>query len=222
MDSGHDDREFLAALQKLGVKFIVKRNFRREGREWRTDRDWSSCRASLGGSDSENRFGVNGIRQFAELTVRKADRNGQPLLIPEEELECWWTNLDCNAGTCVRLYHAHGTSEQFHAELKSDMRVERLPSGKLRSNSVMLSCALLAFNCLRRLGGLALRHDRARRATPMRLRKRARMRARTVIDTLLRVAGRVVSHAGRTVLKLGRNFRGFDRFLWISRRCCLQ
>ena len=36
------------------------------------------------------------------------------------------------------------------------------------------------------------------------------------------VAGRVVSHAGRTVLKLGRNFRGFDRFLWISRRCCLQ
>ena len=85
MDSGHDDREFLAALQKLGVKFIVKRNFRREGqetakalvkasgREWRTDRDWSSCRASLGGSDSENRFGVNGIRQFAELTVRKAE-----------------------------------------------------------------------------------------------------------------------------------------------------
>ncbi|MBR4125470.1 MAG: hypothetical protein IKR13_04635 [Victivallales bacterium] len=36
------------------------------------------------------------------------------------------------------------------------------------------------------------------------------------------VAGRVVSHAGRTVLKLGGNFRGFDRFLWISRRCCLQ
>ena len=149
-------------------------------------------------------------------------RNGQPLLIPEEELECWWMDLDCNAGTCVRLYHAHGTSKQFHAELKSDMRVERLPSGKLRSNSVMLSCALLAFNCLRRLGGLALRHDRTRRATPRRLRKRARMRARTVIDTLLRVAGRVVSHAGRTVLKLGRNFRGFDRFLWISRRCCLQ
>ena len=53
----------------------------------------------------------------------------------------------------------------------------------------------------------------------MRLRKCARMRARTVIDTLLRVAGRVVSHAGRTVLKLGRNFRGFDRFLLISRRC---
>ena len=33
MDSGHDDREFLAVLQKLGVKFIVKRNFRREGQE---------------------------------------------------------------------------------------------------------------------------------------------------------------------------------------------
>ena len=37
MDSGHDDREFLAALQKLGVKFIVKRNFRREGQGRRAE-----------------------------------------------------------------------------------------------------------------------------------------------------------------------------------------
>ena len=114
---------------------------------------WNAAPGSLSGSDSENRLGVKGIRQFAELAVRKADRNGQPLLIPKEELECRWTNLDCNAGACIRLYHAHGTREQFHAELKNDMRVERLPGGKLRSNSVMLACALLAFNCLMGSGG---------------------------------------------------------------------
>ena len=33
VDSGHDDREFLAELQKMCVRFIVKRNFRREDQE---------------------------------------------------------------------------------------------------------------------------------------------------------------------------------------------
>ena len=234
MDSGHDDREFLAALQRLGVKFIVKRNFRREdqeaakalvkasGREWRRDRDWSSCRASLGGSDSENRFGVKGIRLFAELTVKETDRNGQRLLIPEEELECWWTNLDCNAGTCIRLYHAHGTSEQFHAELKSDMRMERLPSGKQDANALALACGLLAFNCLRRIGRLGLDWSRRRRSVPGRKRRRERMRARTVIDGFLRVAGHVVRHAGAVTVRLGRIFRNFQMFAWVFSRCCLQ
>ena len=195
VDSGHDDAKFLAELQKMGVKFIVKRNFRREdqeaakalargsGREWRADRDWSSCRASPGSSDSESRFGVNGIRQFAELTVKKADRNGQPLLIPEE-LECWWTNLDCSAGTCIRLYHGHGTSEQCHAELKGDMRLERLPGGKMGANAVTLACGMLALDCLRLIGRHALDHARRRRGVPKRLRRRLRMRARTVIDTM--------------------------------------
>jgi len=37
-------------------------------------------------------------------------------------------------------------------ELKSDLDVERLPSGKLCANKIILLCAMVAFNLLRTLG----------------------------------------------------------------------
>jgi hypothetical protein len=54
------------------------------------------------------------------------------------------------------LYHDHGTSEQFHSELKSelksDLNIEQLPSGKLCVNQIVLLCGMLAFDLLRTLG----------------------------------------------------------------------
>ena len=52
--------------------------------------------------------------------------------MPEIEVETYWTNLYCRAETVVALYHDHGTSEQFHSELKSDLNVERLPDRSAR------------------------------------------------------------------------------------------
>lgn len=42
----------------------------------------------------------------------------------------WWTNTDMSDEDVITQYHAHGESEQFHSEIKTDMDVERLPSGK--------------------------------------------------------------------------------------------
>ena len=42
--------------------------------------------------------------------------------------------------------------EQFHSELKTDMDVERLPSGDYKTNSLILSLSTLSFNVLLRLG----------------------------------------------------------------------
>src|SRR5208337_3734266 len=50
----------------------------------------------------------------------------------------------------------HGTSEQFHSELKSDLDLERLPSGKFATNALMLSLGLVAYNLLRLCGQTAL------------------------------------------------------------------
>jgi hypothetical protein len=52
------------------------------------------------------------------------------LLEPETRVETYWTNLPGEATEVEHIYHQHGTSEQYHAELKSDLGVERLPSGK--------------------------------------------------------------------------------------------
>ncbi|NKB22994.1 MAG: hypothetical protein GKR87_01065 [Kiritimatiellae bacterium] len=55
-------------------------------------------------------------------------------------------NLSCRAKTVLDLYHGHGPSEQYHSELKSDLDVERLPSGRLCANKIILLCAMVAFN----------------------------------------------------------------------------
>ena len=61
--------------------------------------------------------------------------------------------------TVIELYHAHGTSEQFHSELssrrrirlsggKSDMDVERLPSGKFATNATILQAGVSGVDTL--------------------------------------------------------------------------
>lgn len=46
------------------------------------------------------------------------------------------------------LYHAHDESEQYHSEIKTDMDVERLPSGKFESNKLVFELTLIAYNIL--------------------------------------------------------------------------
>ncbi|MCI8700132.1 MAG: hypothetical protein HFJ47_02170 [Clostridia bacterium] len=38
----------------------------------------------------------------------------------------------------IELYHLHATSKQFHSEIKTDMDIERLPSGKFSTNEIVL------------------------------------------------------------------------------------
>ena len=54
-------------------------------------------------------------------------------------MEGWWTTLNLPAEKIIALYQDHGTSEQFHSELKTDMDLERLPSGKFEVNSLVMS-----------------------------------------------------------------------------------
>lgn len=81
-----------------------------------------------------------------EVTVRTSDRRGDDFLVPDVEVETWWTNLFESPETIIDLYHDHGTSEQFHSELKTDMDVERLPSCSMKVNGLVLALFLLAFN----------------------------------------------------------------------------
>ena len=63
----------------------------------------------------------------------------------------WSTTLDLPAPELARLYEDHGTSEQFHAELKGELDLERLPSGKFKTNELVFQLGCLAFNLLRRV-----------------------------------------------------------------------
>ena len=58
----------------------------------------------------------------------------------------------CPDQKVIALYCDHATSEQFHSEFKTDLDIERLPSGKFATNDLVMACAVLAYNIVRGIG----------------------------------------------------------------------
>lgn len=109
------------------------------------------------------------------------------------------TSLPDPASVVIELYHAHGTMEQFHSEIKTDLDMERLPSGKFATNNLVLHFAVLAYNLLRIVGQESLKQEDA----PLR-NKVQRRRIRTVIQNLMTVAAKVTKHARQRYLRFGK------------------
>jgi hypothetical protein len=139
------------------------------------------------------------FRLIAKVVERTIDKKGQRLLVPDVELEGWWTTLAVDATAVVELYKHHGMHEQFHSEFKTDLDLERLPSGKFDTNDVLLHLAAFAYNCLRLLGQLGLTGEIAPVRHPAK-----RRRIRTVLQEIMYRAAKFVAHARRLVLDFGR------------------
>jgi len=216
LDGGNDAKETLETLSRReDLFFIVKRNLRKELPEY-----WLSVAQSEGTvtyhDDQKTVYtGFHTGRTptddgpdmdiIFEVTLRRVAGDGTTLLFPEISVETFWTNLYEPPETVVQLYHDHGTSEQFHSELKSDMNVERLPSGKFVVNELILQVAMVAFNMLRFLGQAVLTMEELPYKTEV-----TRKRLRKVIDDLIRVAVKLVFHARQQIIKL------WDRDPWLG------
>jgi hypothetical protein len=212
MDAGNDDGENLRRLRKKkDVDWIIKRNLRRE-----SEADWLE-EAQCHGDCEEPRPGKEVwtgetwkerdgklYRVIFEVTERTITADGQRLLVPDIEIATWWTSLKLPPKVVIELYHQHGTSEQFHSELKSDLDLERLPSGKFATNALMLSLGLVAYNLLRLCGQTALvENDDLPPEAKMPVSKPVfRRRLRSVIQDLMYLAARLTRHAHRWGLAL--------------------
>jgi len=139
-------------------------------------------------------------RRIIRVIERTIDKKGQHLLVPDIELEGWWTSLNLSKEKVLALYRDHGTSEQFHSELKTDMDLERLPSGKFEVNSLIMACAAFAYNILRFIGQLGLLGNK----TPVR-HPAKRRRIKTVIQELMYLAARLIETGRRLWLRFSRH-----------------
>lgn len=217
MDSGNDAKQNLGILLEDGSWFIVKRNLRgsekkddwlkmvqncckdvrrpRAGKTVYIGSSWKDVKY-IAETDEERSIGMRIVYEVIERTV---DKYGQILLAPDIEVNTWWTNLGWKDDDIIASYHAHGESEQYHSEIKTDMDVERLPSGKFATNELVLELTVIAYNLLRMIGQESLRHR------PDRKRKVKRRRIRTVINNLVLFASHITHHARETIMALGRS-----------------
>jgi len=150
------------------------------------------------------------VRRVLRLIERTIDAKGQHLIMPERVLEGWTTSLKAkqfNATDIIDLYADHGTHEQFHSEFKTDLDLERLPSGKFDTNYLVCELAAVAMNILRLMGQAGLHGPDAPVRHPAK-----RRRIRTVMQELIYRAGRLIEHGRRLVLGLGANDRAAPAF----------
>ena len=214
LDSGNDSIDNVAVLMDSGCYFIIKRNLRRESKEDWFDMAKQFCKnienprdgkTVYKGSDWKTVTSKQFDKEFTlragyEITERTIDKNGQFYLIPDIEVETWWTNLGVDDQEIINLYHAHGECEQFHSEIKTDMDLERLPSGKFNTNALILELAIMAYNILRMIGQGTI-GGRA----PRQKRDVKRRRLHTVISNLIMMACHITSHARQFIMGLGKS-----------------
>ena len=214
LDSGNDSIDNVAVLIQEGCYFIIKRNLRRESKEEWFNMAKQHCqnvttpregKTIYIGSDWKTVTSKQFKQEFTlragyKITERTINKYGQFMFPVDIEVETWWTNLGETDREIMRLYHAHGECEQYHSEIKTDMDIERLPSGKFDTNALVLELTIIAYNILRMIGQGAI-GGRA----PRQKRDVKRRRMRTVISNLIMMASHITTHARQLIMGLGKS-----------------
>jgi hypothetical protein len=217
MDAGNDSADTIAALRASGHFFLVKRNLRRNdpvrwlshaiAQQGEPERPRPGKEIYIGTLEHDIPGGADSDQETLpcvyRVTRRSIDKHGQELLIDEIEVESYWTNLGESPQDTIALYHSHGTSEQFHSELKSDIGIERFPSHSYAVNQLILGLGAIAYNLLRAIDHRCIR---LKAHWPEHLQSRSkqhkRRRVGSIIRDLIGIAAKVVSHAGKKVIKI--------------------
>jgi hypothetical protein len=226
LDSGFDSAALMECIESMNqpglprADWIIKWNPRAtDPAQWAAERDaagaaWEHPRQGKRVATWEQAVEVSGVQRPVRRVLRLIERTigsrGQHLILPEYELDGWTTTLpeELEAAQIIALYADHGTHEQFHAEFKTDLDLERLPSGKFDTNALVCRLAALAMNILRLMGQRGLLGPDA----PVRHAAKRR-RIKTVMQELIYRAGRLIEHGRRLILGLGANDRAAAVFM---------
>ena len=223
-DSGNDSLENVLMFEgKSRVKYLIKRNLRRENKS-----DWFELAKihaqetvqirqgltkyyALHHREVEDGQAPGGKRQLTILIVateETIDKKGQRQLLPEVSVETYWINLELPLRRIEQLYHEHATCEQYHSEFKTDLDMERLPSGKFKTNTLLMHLGMVAFNLLRLLGKDVLKTGRAPG------RRGQRLRIRTVLQNIMYMGARFLEWTKRTYLRIYRRNKWAEAFYY--------
>ncbi len=226
MDSGNDAVDNLKVMLSriaMGqdIDFIIKRNLRKETAEsWfstaikdpnvKIENPRDGKRVFTGSvmwpikytrvdPDSMLPFDdTTSVRVVYRVTERTIIAKTQQIcMIPQLEVETYWCNTQDSNEDIIELYHKHGTMEQFHSELKTDMDVERLPSAKFDTNAIVLGISMFVYNIERMLGQECC----AVPGTPVK-QKSFRRRLRSVLLNIILIPVLIVHHARNLQLKI--------------------
>ena len=130
LDSQHDALENRVQLFNQEDDFIIKWNKRKESsHKWLKYAEdighWCAWEEVRPGKrvglftvylEQSHNGKLYTFRRVMRVTEETISSDGQVLLVPEVEVEGWWTTLELPDSEVIALYCEHATSEQYHSE----------------------------------------------------------------------------------------------------------
>lgn len=199
LDSGFESEEVLGVLERRQVGYVVKMRATAEVAHFAACRKgWRNLEVDADGEIQVQSFDWKrpvwkAHRRIVAVRKRGLDHE-QGRLFDDAGwfYSLYVTNLDWSPEDVARFYDKRADVERTICELKNDLAIANIPSASFAANAADLAIKVLTRNLLilYRDKGLALR---------------TRFRVATLRRRFLLVPGRLVSHAGRLILKLAHD-----------------
>jgi hypothetical protein len=214
-DSASYQAGILNQLEEDGVKFAitadqdqaVKRVIGMIGEE-----EWKEPVRGCGYEVADTVHCMNGTKEAFRLVVKRELWRQREFFDKERPYfyhavaTNWWEE-DKDNGEVLKWHNQRGQAENFNKELKIGIGMERMPCGQSYANAVFFRIGVIAYNLFIGFRRLSCPESWAKHTIG------------TFRWKLVQVAGRIVTHAGETVLKLMVDLEKFELFKRIRQKC---
>lgn len=174
---------------------------------------WQEPTAGCGYQVAEAVHTMNQTKAAFRLSIKREERPQGDLFEPATGPYAYhvvasnWPQEEKTAQEVLIWHNQRGQAENFNKELKAGLGMERLPCGEAGANAVFFRIGVLAYNLF--IGFKRLACPAAWAAQTI----------ATVRWKLVQVAGRIVRHAGRVVLRLVLETEALACWHTIRQRC---
>lgn len=174
--------------------------------------DWKEPVKGCGYEFGETVHCMNGTKKAFRLVVKREVRRQRELFEKEGQyfyhaVATNWCEEEKKPGEVLAWHNQRGQAENFNKELKLGFGMERMPCGQSYANAVFFRIGVLAYNLFIGFKRLSCPESWAKHTIA------------TFRWKMVQVAGRIVKHAGETVLKLMIDLEKLELFKGIRRRC---
>lgn len=172
--------------------------------------DWKEPVKGCGYELAETVHCMNETKKAFRLVVKREIRRQGELFGKEGQyfyhaVATNWLEEEKNTEEVLKWHNQRGQAENFNKEIKIGFGMERMPCGQTHANAVFFRVGVLAYNLFIGFKRLSCPESWAKQTIA------------TFRWKMLQVAGRIVKHAGKTVLKLMIDLEKLELFKGIRR-----
>jgi hypothetical protein len=173
--------------------------------------DWKESVKGCGYELGETVHCMNETKKAFRLVVKREIRRQRELFEKEGQyfyhaVATNWLEEEKNTEEVLKWHNQRGQAENFNKELKIGFGMERMPCGQTHANAVFFRIGVIAYNLFIGFKRLSCPESWMKHTIA------------TFRWKMVQVAGRIVKHAGETVLKLMIDLEKLELFKGIRRK----